>query len=237
MIKAFARNILIILIIIGVIITSGCTKYDEIPSGFMSDMYTSNSKLSPQVSSTSNQKDTNDAKEEIVDNEFFFNRNISQINYKGEFLFDDIIEQDVKLNINEKANLKNGKLYELKLELTEGVPDDRLSLGYFYVQKDKIYKIYMTEENLIELKASEELPDGSVIVCQDNEIKDTLGEDEQGFHYFLEVDGDKREYHSYNNQVDTGYYESFTWEKGKGLINYQSGFGAERDSIDIQLIN
>lgn len=64
-----------------------------------------------------------------------------------------------------------------------------------------------------------------------------LGEDESGFHSYLEVKGDKREYHSYNNQVSTGYYESFIWEKGKGLINYRSGYGAESNSIELQLIN
>ncbi|WP_455718672.1 hypothetical protein [Anaerosporobacter sp.] len=173
----------------------------------------------------------------ITNNSCFFKSNISQLNYSGKFLYDDIIEKDVKLNINELANLKNGKLYELKLEPIESVPNDRLSLGYFYVQKDKIYKIEPTEENLNKLKTSEELPINSVVVCQDIEKKDTLRNDELGLHQYLRIIGDKREYHSYNNQVSTGYYESFTWEKGKGLINYRSGYGAERDSIELQLID
>ena len=135
------------------------------------------------------------------------------------------------------ASLKDGKLYELKLDFIEGVPIERLCLGYFYVQKDKIYKIELTEENLNKVKKGEGLPDSSVIVCQDKELKDTLSKDEPGFHHYLEVDGDKREYHSYNNQVSTGYYESYTWDKGKGLINYRSGYGAERDSIELQLKN
>lgn len=232
------RKVLITLLTIGVIFTSGCTKSNKIPNSTKPGIDASNSKPSPQVNSTSNQTDANNnANVEIVDNSCFFKSNISQMNYKGKFLFDDIVEQDVKLNINELANLKNGKLYELKLDSIEGVPNDRLSLGYFYVQKDKIYKIEPTEENLSKLKTSEELPDSSVIVCQDKEIKDTLDKDEPGFHHYLEVNGDKREYHSYNNQVSTGYYESFTWEKGKGLINYRSGYGAERDSIELQLKN
>jgi hypothetical protein len=125
----------------------------------------------------------------------------------------------------------------LRFDSIEGVPNERLSLGYFYVQKDKIYKIQPTNENLSKLKTNEELQNDSVIVCQDKEIKDTLGKDEPGFHHYLEVNGDKREYHSYINQVSTGYYESFTWEKGKGLVNYRSGYGAEKDSIELQLIN
>ncbi|MCY9592112.1 hypothetical protein [Paenibacillus chitinolyticus] len=157
--------------------------------------------------------------------------------YKGQFLFDDIVEKDVILKINVVDNLKYGKLYELKLDPIESVPNERLSLGYFYVQKDKIYKIEPTKDNLIKLKSSEELPSGSVIVCQEQEIKDTLSKNEPGWHHYLEVNGDKREYHSFNNQVSTGYYESFIWESSKGLINYKSGYGAERDSMELQLDN
>lgn len=47
----------------------------------------------------------------------------------------------------------------------------------------------------------------------------------------LEVKGNERVYHSYNNQIETGFYESFIWEKNIGLISYESGYGAERDSI------
>jgi hypothetical protein len=114
---------------------------------------------------------------------------------------------------------------------------ERLNLGYFYVQKNRIYRIDPTEENLNRLKTSEELPNDSVIVCQDKDIKDTLSKDEQGWHQYLTVNGNKQEFHSYNDQVTTGYYESFIWEKNKGLINYRSGFGAERDGIELQLSN
>jgi hypothetical protein len=168
-----------------------------------------------------------------VSNPYFFTNNISQAAYWGRFIFDDFVEQDVKLNITELADLINGSLYELKLDSVLGVPDDRISLGHFYVQDDRIYKIEPTEENLSTLKAGGELPEGSVIVCQDEEIKDVLSEDEPGFHHWLEVHGDKREYRSYNNQAASGYYESFTWEKGKGLVYYRSGYGAERDSIEL----
>lgn len=167
---------------------------------------------------------------------YFFTNNISEQNYKGKFLFDDIIEQDVTLNINELANLKYGKLYELKLDPIEGINDERLNLGYFYVQGDKIYKIEPTEQNLDMLKTNEELPKDTVIVCQDTQIEDSLDDNEQGFHHYLDVNGDKREYHSYNNQVSTGYYESFTWKKDIGLTNYRSGYGAENDSIELQLV-
>lgn len=232
------RKVLIILLTIGVIFTSGCTKSNEFPNSVKQSSDISNSKPSSQADSVSTKTETkDDLNIETVDNPYFFKSNISQLNYNGKFLFDDIMDQDINLNINELANFKNGKLYELKIDAIEGVPDNRLNLGYFYVQKDKIYKIESTEENIDKLKTSEELLNDSVIVSQDKEIKDVLGKDEQGFHHYLEINEDKQEYHSYNNQVDTGYYESFIWEKDKGLVNYRSGYGAERDSIELQLIN
>ena len=171
----------------------------------------------------------------IESNPFFFANTDSKLAYKGLFMFDDIIEKDVTLYISELADLTYGKLYELNLEPVDGVPDDRLSLGYFYVQEDKIYKIKPTEANLNMIRRRGKLPDSSMIVCQDTEIKDVLGENEPGFHQYLDINGDRREFHSYNNQVSTGYYESYTWEKTKGLIYYESGYGAGRDSIEFEL--
>lgn len=220
--KALVIIFTIVLIVISFLIANNISN-DKNESS-----YDDNSKISSQT-------DTKITDKEIV-NPYFFTNNISEQNSKGKFLFDDIIEQDVTLNINELANLKYGKLYELKLDSMEGIDDERLNLGYFYVQEDKIYKIEPTEQNLDMLKTNEELPEDSVIVCQDTEIEDSLNDNEQGFHHYLIVEGDKRIYHSYNNQVSTGYYESFTWKKDIGLTNYRSGYGAENDSIELQLV-
>lgn len=164
------------------------------------------------------------------DNLYFFNKNTSRLDYSGAFLFDDIIKKNIALNIKEIDTLKYGDLYELKLDPVEGISDERLTLGYFYVQKDKIYKIAPIEVNLKKLKSGE-LPEGSEIVCQDQEIKDSLDIDQPGWHQSLSVKEDIREYHAYNDQVETGYYESFIWEKNKGLISYESGFGAGEEII------
>lgn len=220
--KALVIIFAIVLIVISFIIANNISN-DKNESN-----YDNNSKISSQT-------DTKITDKEIV-NPYFFTNYISAQSYKGKFLFDDIIEQDVTLNINELANFKNGKLYELKLDSIEGINAERLNLGYFYVQEDTIYKIAPTEQNLDILKSNEELPEDSIIVCQDTEIKDSLDDNERGFHHYLDVNGDERESHSYNNQVSTGYYESFTWKKDIGLTNYRSGYGAENDSIVLQLI-
>lgn len=170
-----------------------------------------------------------------LENPFFFKSGVNQENYSGSFLFDDVIENDIKLNISEVASLKKGKLFELKLDSIEAIPEDRLNLGCFYVREDKIYKVPSDQESLNTLKSSEELPKDSIVVCQSQKVKDALSENELGLHQYIKLSGDTIEYHSYNNQVNTGYYESFIWHKGKGLVNYRSGYGAESNSIELKL--
>ncbi len=238
------KKIISIIFVIGFLFNTGCTNTNNLPN-ILNQENTRNLKQSAQANVTSSEIKTPSKKDihssanitstGAVSNLFFSKNKDVKLKYKGSFLFDDIIEQDVELNINELAILKDGELYELKLDSIDGVPYDRLSLGYFYVQKDKIYKLETNKENFSKLRTSAELLIGSVVVCQDREIKDTLDKEKHGFHHYIEVNGDKREYHSYNDQVSTGYYESFTWEKGKGLVSYRSGYGAERDSIELQL--
>ncbi|KNY25863.1 DUF5991 domain-containing protein [Pseudobacteroides cellulosolvens] len=232
------KKILIIILMLGLIVASGCGKTND--SSNLSQPHASSSSLEPEQSDlNTNKADSkyNNSDKENVDNAFFFKDSVSELNYNGRFLFDEPVEKDVKLHINEVTSAKSGRIYELKLDSIDGVSTERLSLGYFCVQKDKIYKIEPTKENLNKLIRNKEMPNDSVVVCQDKEIKDTLSNEEHGWHHYLKVDGNKREYYSYNNLVGTGYYESFIWEKDKGLINYRSGYGAERDSIEIQLIN
>ncbi|URZ09709.1 hypothetical protein [Clostridium felsineum] len=171
-----------------------------------------------------------------VTNPFFFNSGTSNITYSGDFRFGDPEKKNVQLHINKIAILKNGDLYDLKLDPIYGASSDRLDLGFLYVQGDKIYKITPTNDNLNMLKTSDKLPADSLIVCQDTEIKDTLKEDEKGIHSSLKVDGNTREFNTYNNRVDTGYYEYITFEKNKGITYFKSGYGAERDQLELKLV-
>lgn len=211
------KKVIAIITILVFIFNTGCTK-----------------KLESKYALTDEESvNTNDT----TNNMFFFEKNVLHEDYKGKFLFFDDIEKNVELKINEVATLQDGSLYELIIDDIDDVPEERLNLGYFYIMDDKIFRMEATEENLSRLKTDEDLPSDSVIVCQDKELIDSLSEEEKGWHQFITVDGDKREYHSYNNLVETGYYETFIWEKGKGLVYYRSGFGAERDYIELQLIN
>jgi hypothetical protein len=145
------KRVLTIILVVGFLLTSGCTKNNNIPSVPNQGNIENNLNQPTQADLTPNKTDTpnitNTTDTGIVSNLFFISNKDSKLNYKGNFLFNDIIDKDVKLNINELADLKNGKLYELKFDSVEGVPNERLSLGYFYVQEDKIYKIEPTKEN------------------------------------------------------------------------------------------
>lgn len=206
-----------------------------------------NNKIQKSSGEVSNQEQTlssNDgldsgktSSKSTLNNVFFFKNNITQVSYTVTYAFEDNmpVDDNIKLYVNEVANLKQGRLYELKIDNIQDVPRERLILGYFYVQKDKIYKMELTEESLKNLKSNNVIPKESIVVCQEKALKDNLKKDKSGWHHYIDVDGDKRIYHAYNDLTTTGYYESFTWEKGRGLISYYSGFGAESDSINLQV--
>lgn len=247
------KKLLILILAIGLIV-AGCensnsninnsTKNNNVKSSNLSQQTSSN--LNNNIAASENIESKNNLNEsasnknsssntESKKNEFFFNNKEQYVKYNGNFLFGDVIQKDTKLNINKLSNLKYGELYELKIDSIDNVPDNRLNLGYFYVQEDKIYKINPTKENFYKLTKNEQIPNDSVIVCQDKEIKDNLKENEKGVHKYIIANEDKREYHFFDNQTSTGYYETFIWEKSKGLIDYKSGYGADRDLIELQL--
>ncbi len=235
-----ARRIIVLGIMLGCLISSGCTKNadhsnnninnNSIMPGIVTPIKTD---IPQNTTIPQNSDAPTKANMKEVHNPFFFNTKETKLNYKGVFLFNDLIEKNINLNIKEVAALKSGILYELRFDPVTGIPGERLHLGYFYVRQDKIYRLTPNQEKQLDLNTIEEPPIGSTIVCQYDEIKDVLGKESLGLHSYLDVNGEKREYHSFNNQVSTGYYESFTWEMGKGLIEYKSGYGAERDSITL----
>ena len=75
----------------------------------------------------------------------------------------------------------------------------------------------------------------AVLVCNENGKDDALAEDEEGWHEGIRVENDGRTYYGYNTLVTTGYFEHFKWEKGIGLVEYWSGYGAFADGIELYL--
>ena len=150
-------------------------------------------------------------------------------------------EKEVVLHITEVQVFEEGTLYELKIDSDVEAPDthagyrgDWRDFGLFYVQGDEIYFI-RAEEAQSEYQTVDEILNAGTLVCNEAGKEDALGEDQRGWHEFILADGDRREYHGYSTLVETGYYEHFYCEKGKGLVAYESGYGAEADGIKMYL--
>lgn len=171
-------------------------------------------------------------------NKFFNEKEIELAKYNGVFSDMDgsLLEKDVYIKVQEIGYLEEGKVYKLEIEKIQGVSEKRLILGMFYVQNDKIYKIDYTQENEDIVLKENKFPITGVSVCQNEEIQDNLKQEQKGFHQYLQVQEDERKYCSYNNQIESGYFETYIWKKNVGLKYYKSGYGAERDLVELKLI-
>ena len=159
------------------------------------------------------------------------------------------LEYKTKMNFIKVAKLKKGVLYHLKIEQPSKckIPLKRLSLGYFYVQKNRIIRIWenndyeaqgnvwtLSKKALNRIIKTSEIPKYSATIWQKKTYKDTLKQDKIAWHQYLKKiqDSPKKRlryggYYQYPQH--SGYWETFIWEEGTGLIFYQSGY---RDGVD-----
>ena len=159
------------------------------------------------------------------------------------------LKYKTKMNFIKIAKLKKGILYHLKIEQASDlkIPTKRLSLGYFYVQKNKIIRIWenndyeaqgnvwtLSKKTLNRIIKTSEIPKYSAIIWQKKTYKDTLKHDKIDWHQYLKKiqDSPKKRlryggYYQYPQH--SGYWETFIWEEGTGLIFYQSGY---RDGVE-----
>ena len=160
-----------------------------------------------------------------------------------------ILDYKTEINFLEVAKLKKGVLYHLKIGQASEfkIPTKRLSLGYFYVEKNRIMRIWenndyeaqgnvwtLSKKTLNRIIKTSEIPKYSTIVWQKKTYKDTLKHDKIDWHQYLKKiqDSPKKRlryggYYQYPQH--SGYWETFIWEEGTGLIFYQSGY---RDGVD-----
>lgn len=150
-------------------------------------------------------------------------------------------QKDVKLSVNEVRRFKEGILYELRVDSNEEdlnryeeYRGKWWHIGFFFVKESDIFFI-RSEEMPNEFQSAEEIQNVGTLVCSEVGKEDILGEEEKGWHEYIVVDGDRREYHAYNNMIETGYYECFVWEAGKGLVRCWSGYGARSNDIELFL--
>jgi len=159
-------------------------------------------------------------------------------------MFWDFEYQPITLRIQTVGVFEECILYELRIDYLQNISDQynqidpaRVNLGFFYVTDDIIYRMeasavtvsYLSYGNREEIN---NFISGSQIVCQEAAMPDALGKDNKGWHESIEADGNKRHFQSYNDLVESGWYEEFIWEKDIGLIYYKSGFGTGRWSIE-----
>ena len=159
------------------------------------------------------------------------------------------LEYKTKMNFIKIAKLKKGILYHLKIEQASDlkIPTKRLSLGYFYVQKNRIMRIWenndyeaqgnvwtLSKKTLNRIIKTSKIPKYSATIWQKKTYKDTLKRDKIDWHQYLKKiqDSPKKRlryggYYQYPQH--SGYWETFIWEEGTGLIYYQSGY---RDGVD-----
>ncbi len=150
-------------------------------------------------------------------------------------------QKEVTLLVTEVQQFKEGILYELKIDCDEEEHDryeesrgEWWYIGSFFVQGEEIYFI-RDKEVQNKFQSAEEIQNAGTLVCNETGKADALGEDGKGWHEYIVVDGERREYHAYNNLVETGYYECFVWEAGRGLVRYWSGYGARSNDIELYL--
>lgn len=192
-------------------------------------------------------------KNQNINNPYFFPKEITKVNYDGYFipLSSNEIRQNIILNINPLQTFEEGTLFTLSLDqLDVSDPFDKIAmgrdkLGYFYVTEEAIYRMHLTygeaftdEENnkIIESIKSNKtnfLKNWDIVCCENGTI-DTV--DEKGWHNYIEVFGNKRIFHFYNDYTSgTRYYEQIIWEKNKGIIYYKSGSGSMLMHIEFGL--
>lgn len=189
---------------------------------------------------------TYDASDAI--NPYFLYRDNQTETMNGIFYFDEfgdisIPKKDIVFNYSLVGKYENKELYKIYIDKVQGykIPEDRLSIGLFVVEDDKITRLSDNKMNLWNPKNktirdfldSGTIPKESQVVCQDKEISDDSNKI-KGWHYTLEIEGDIRSYYScYNSGNSKGkesyYWESFVWEKNKGLVEYECGYKAGRN--------
>lgn len=184
------------------------------------------------------EEDEKDLSMEDIENyeSVYFINDVTTLNYEGQFQFYDPVRKKVTIREDTLLNNETGRFTKLFLDGIDGVPNERLLLGYLYETNEVIYKIAPTDAAIKQIVERNEIPEDSIIICQRESSVDTLSETEGGFHHYIDVEHDEITYHSYNNLTETGYYETFVWKVGVGLIHYKSGFGAERESIKLSLV-
>lgn len=185
----------------------------------------------------------------IKENPYFFNKDYMYLKAKAKYediesakFVGDVVHAEMYL----VKEYEQGSVFKFAVEPLGTLTDERLNT-YFYVTDDKIYRLfsyvyqddevltfYDNDELLTEvLDTDEKLINNGQIVCQDEEMKSELKEGDSEFHFSILKSENQISYSScvITPNGEVYYYESFVWEEGKGLIEFNSGYHAEREPL------
>ena len=169
---------------------------------------------------------------------------------------DTEVVRDGTLEMKLVKNYENGDLFKLSVANEENIQDclgeDRLNT-YFYVTDDKIYRLwayicqdeevirFYNDDDLIVkyLDTDDKLIANGELVCCEEDVTDELQPKQGGVHVTISHPDNQTVYNRVELKEDgsTHYYESYVWEKGKGLVENRSGFRIEADILYIKNIN
>ena len=181
-------------------------------------------------------------------NVYFYDAEETVHTYEGYFYLHTYTDiwRNVDLHITNLESFSKGNLYALELEQPEfSDPFDKLLsrkyIGYFYVTDDVIYYLaanehgYTDENNsaiISQIKRDEEkfLKQCIIVCCEDGTENIT---DENGYHAYVEVDGERRIFRYYNDYLyGSKDYMLMVWDKGNGLTYYVHGNGAKNMHVE-----
>jgi len=192
------------------------------------------------------------ADEQLSENPYFpvkehMKLKVQVSHYKGQSLVDEIVDAE----IDRLKAYENGSIYKLDINITADTcsPEFPYMVRYFYVKADEIDLIwpsYQEEPNAQCIR----FPDDDKMLLQifDTEEKlQTKGqlepvcreenseyEDEYWFCY-MKKEGDQITYYrrEMNYSGDDMQKDLFVWEKGKGLVKFETGFGVGPMEVSI----
>ncbi len=237
------RRIITIILLVTLIIT-GCAVVDSSDKQQDVSIDVADNQANQQLSVDS----------EGYKNEYFFNKETSSFSLKGGMYFNDwgdveVPHKTVDFVIDTIAVMKEGYLSHISIKQFEEypIPENRTSIGYFYITKDKIIRLienkedpwHISDDAIESFKKDGSLPAESLVVCQNESIEDKLKPDyKKGWHTYLDVRKNNTKFGMYQNTVTKKYKESYFWEhfywkKGKGLVGYDCGYKAGVDYFDL----
>ncbi len=166
--------------------------------------------------------------------------------YRGQGLVDEIVDAEIdRLKVYE-----NGSIYKLNINITtETAGHFPVMVRYFYVRSDEIdliWPFYQAEPNVQSIRfpdddelllrifdTEEKLQNKGQLepVCQEENAE---YEDKYWF-FYMKKEGDQITYYrrEMRNSGDDMQKDLFVWEKGKGLIKFETGYGVGPMEVSI----